>query len=91
MSAAAGQGALVETLDVGVVSPFVWSTFLKQATDAGLYAEFNHTVEAALIAKCTTRRQKTSVKKSCVRARANRDEISAEKQAALQSQIVETV
>jgi hypothetical protein len=40
MQSSAQAATSMHTLQVAVVSPFVWSTFLKRAGDPGLFAEF---------------------------------------------------
>ena len=53
-------GAHAETLQVGVASPFVWSTFLQRVADPGIFSEYHAGVQAEACPITKTRRSRQS-------------------------------
>ena len=85
----------MEPLQVGVASPFVWSTFMQRASGLGIFAEY----EVAAPAQASQlsaggpsgRRKAKKASRPKSRRGATMSEASASQKAALRSQVAETV
>ena len=80
-------------LQVAVVSPFVWSTFLKKAVDPGLFAEFSLAEAGAADSRApvrTARGQRAKRGKAVRKSKTPTDD-SDERRLALCHQVTEAV